>query len=174
VVLGHTPGAWQLEKRFTNLRAFDWTARGLLFASDQGITRYDRRKVELVAPGLVPTDARFSRDGRYVGYRSAAGKLEVYDLDARKVVLTSKWRPYLAFHGKHVTTMSDGELWRGDLEAGTSRVLHDFGSAAETVKIPFFGGTTTNTSYDYALSPDGTLLYLIKQGEARVITIGNP
>jgi hypothetical protein len=171
VVLGHTPGAWQLEKRFINLRAFDWTARGLLFASDQGITRYDRRQVELLAAGLAPAGARFSRDGRYVGYRSAAGKLEVYDLDARKVVLTSKWRPYLAFHGNHVTAMSDGELWRGDLADGTSQVLEDFGPAAETVKIPFFGGTTTNTHYDYALSPDGRLLYLTKRGVARVLTI---
>jgi hypothetical protein len=174
VVLSLVSGTWQIEKRLSNLRAFDWTTRGLLFATDQGVTRYDRRKVELVAAGLVPVGARFSRDGRYVGYRSATGKLEVYDLDARKVVLTSQWRPYLAFHGKHVTAMSNGELWRGDLEDGTSRVLQDFGAAAQTVKIPFFGGTTTNTSYDYALSPDGTLLYLTRNGEARVLAIEEP
>jgi hypothetical protein len=172
VVLAHQPTGWQTERTLDGVYAFAWTKRGAMYASAPGVSRYNRHGNQLLVTGLKLTDGRFSDDGRYAAYRTAQGALNVYDFDARRVVLSAEWHPRVRFHGNFVTAMSHGKLWRGDLSKGTSKVLKDFGAPAETVKIPLFGGTSTKTHYDYELNPEGTLLYYREpQHDARVYVL---
>lgn len=158
VVLARKGDSWQLERRFDGVRGYGWTSRGLLFGSPQGISLYDRREVRALMT-VQAESAAFSSDGRYAAYRTPGNSLNVYDLHARRVVLIAPWVEPPSFHGNHITLIQGGLVWRGDLSDGTSKVLRDFGPRSETVKIPLFGGTTSNTFYDYVLSDQGTRLY---------------
>lgn len=161
VVLEQGPAGWQTAQTMDGVYAFEWTKRGLLYAAAPGVSRYDyaRHASELLVAGLKLTGGRFSPDGRFAAYRAADGLLNVYDFDARRVILKAAWRPHVRFHGSFVTAMKGGELWRGDLSTGNGKVLRDFGAPAETVEIPLFGGTSTKVHYEYQLNPEGTLLY---------------
>lgn len=172
-VLARDGDAWRLEQSFEQVRGFGWTKRGLLLSTAAGISRYDRREVRLLVSNMRAWSATFSADGRYVAHRTDSHSLNVYDFDTKRIVLKAAWLKPARFHGNFVTVMSSGILWRGDLSNGTNKVLHDFGPPSETVKIPFFGGTTTNTHFDHLLNDEGTRLYYVEpHGKARIYDIG--
>lgn len=150
--------SWQIEQRFERVVGYRWTNRGLMLGSPSGVSLYADGAARIVLNVKSPVFA-FSRDGRYVAYRTPGRSLNVFDLDAKRVALSAPWVTLPKFRDGYVTAMGGGYLWRGDLKDGTSKVLRDFGRPSETVKIPFFGGTTTNTFYEYLLSDEGTRLY---------------
>lgn len=157
-ILTRRTDGWQVAQRLEDIRGYNWTSRGLMYGSARGVAVYDRGELRSLMTAQADSTA-FSSDGRYVAYRTPGNSLNVYDLNARRVVLVARWLKPPRFHRNYVTIMANGLLWRGDLADGTSKVLRDFGPRSETVKIPFFGGTTTNTRYDYVLSDEGTRLY---------------
>jgi WD40 repeat protein len=164
LVLARRGESWKIEKRIDDVRGHGWTTRGLLLSSPAGISRYDGHDVQLLVKDMKAYYATFSPDGRYVAYCNEHNALSVYDFDSGRIVLTGPWINRMRFHGKYVTTWLSGILWRGDLSEGKGKILRDFGNPSETVKIPFVGGTTTNTRYEYRLNDEGTRLWYMKTG----------
>lgn len=135
-----------------------FTARGLMFFAPAGAAIAGASgSIDVVAPGFVAADGRFSPDGRYVAHRGGA---HIFGLDQRRDLVSTAARGWVTFRGSIAFVLRrDGELWRHDLTSGAARKLRSFGRAVDTVKIPYFGGTSTRARYDYDLSDDGKYLY---------------